>query len=126
MSFDLLERARRNIGVRLSLWYAFIFLVSSAAVLTFAYYRLAAAVGSKDHEVLEARLREAAAVYDDGGPAGLRRWVLSQPQAVQDSMFVRLTDPFDNVVYVYAPPDWKTVQGGQRSNGDGCSGFYSE
>jgi signal transduction histidine kinase len=110
MSFDLLKGVRRNIGVRLSLWYAFIFLISSAAVLTFAYYRLAAAVGSKDREVLDARLREAAVVYGDVGVNGLRLWVGSQPQAVQDSLFVRLADPFDNVAFVYAPPDWVTLQ----------------
>ena len=110
MSFDLINRARRNIGVRLSFWYAFIFLVSSAAVFTFAYYRLAAAVGSKDREVLDARLREAAAVYDGGGVGELRIWVRSQPANVKDSMFVRLADHFDNVIFVYAPPQWVTLQ----------------
>lgn len=110
MSFALLERTRRSIGVRLSLWYALIFLASSAAVLTFAYYRLAAAVGSKDREVLEARLREAAVVYGDGGVAALRAWVRNQPQAALDSLFVRLADRFDNVAFVYAPPDWVTLQ----------------
>jgi len=79
-------------------------------VLTFAYYRLATVVGSKDREVLEARLREVAAVYDDGGVAELRDWVRSQPAAAQDSMFVRLTDPFDNILFVYAPPYWVTLQ----------------
>ena len=41
-------------------------------LLALAYYVLAAAVGSKDREVLEARLREFAAVYDNGGLPGLR------------------------------------------------------
>ena len=110
MSFDLLDKARRNIGVRLGLWYAFIFVLSCAALFVFAYYRLAAAVGSKDREVLQARLHEAAAVYDDGGVDGLRIWVHNQPASVQDRIFVRLTDPFDNVVFVSAPPDWVTLQ----------------
>src|SRR5438445_793418 len=73
-----LDWLRRNIGVRLGLWYALIFTLSSAALLTLAYYLLAAAVGSKDREVLEARWKEAAAVYEGGGLSALRRWVQNQ------------------------------------------------
>ena len=57
MSSGLPETLRRNVAVRLSLWYAFIFTLSSLALFVFAYYLLAAAVGSKDQEVLEARWR---------------------------------------------------------------------
>ena len=75
MSSGLLEPLRRNIGLRLSLLYALIFTLSSVALLALAYYLLAAAVGSKDREVLEARLKEAAVVYETGGVIGLRSWV---------------------------------------------------
>jgi hypothetical protein len=64
----LLDRARRNIGVRLGLWYEFIFTPSSVALFALAYFLLVAAVGRKDREVLEARLREYAAVYVNSGP----------------------------------------------------------
>ena len=37
MSFDLLDRIRRNIGVRLGLWYALVFAASSFALLAAAY-----------------------------------------------------------------------------------------
>ena len=40
MSFDLLDRARRNIGVRLGLWYAFIFTLSTVALFALAYIRI--------------------------------------------------------------------------------------
>ncbi len=73
MSSGLLESLRRNIGLRLSLLYALIFTVSSVALLALAYYLLAAAVGSKDREVLEARLKEAAVVYEAGGVSGAAR-----------------------------------------------------
>ena len=43
MFSGLLEPLRRSIGLRLSLWYALIFTVSSAALLALAYYLLAAA-----------------------------------------------------------------------------------
>ncbi len=106
MSSGLLEPLRRNVGVRLALWYALIFTFSTVALLAIAYYLLAAAIGSKDREVLEARLKEAAAVYNAGGVGALRDWVQSQPPQMQPTLFVRLVDIFNDVAYVRAPADW--------------------
>src|SRR5436190_7097487 len=83
MSSGLLDALRRNIGLRLSLWYALIFTLSSAALFALAYYLLAAAIGSKDREVINAQLREAAAVYESAGVAALQTWARSQPQQLQ-------------------------------------------
>jgi len=110
MSSKLLDPLRRNISVRLSLWYALIFTVSSVALLMLAYYLLAAAVGRKDAEVLEARLKEAAAVYDGGGVGALRVWVQGQPPAVQRSLFVRVVSAFNNVLFLSAPDEWVTFK----------------
>ena len=101
---------RRNIGIRLGLWYALVFTLSSLALLVFAYYLLAAAIGSKDREVLQASLKEAAAVYDASGVSALRSWVRSQPQAMQDTMFVRLVNIFNDVALLSAPKEWLTFR----------------
>jgi signal transduction histidine kinase len=107
MSSGLLDPLRRNIGLRLSLLYALIFTVSSVALLALAYYLLAAAIGSKDREVLEARLKEAAVVYETGGAIGLRSWVHSQSVPVQNTMFVHLVNPLNNSdLVISAPEDW--------------------
>jgi len=107
MSSGLLETVRRNIGLRLSLLYALIFTLSSVALLALAYYLLAAAVGSKDREVLEARLKEAAVVYETGGVIALRSWVGGQPPEVQNTMFVHLVNSFNNTdLVISAPEDW--------------------
>src|SRR5437016_2565497 len=105
MFSGLLDRLRRSIALRLSLWYALVFTLSSFALLTLAYYLLAAALGSKDREVLEAKLREAAAVYEAAGVGGLRNWVQNQPP-----QFVRLLDAFENLVWASVPPDWVAFQ----------------
>ena len=105
MFSGLLEPLRRNVGVRLSLLYALIFTLSSVALLALAYYLLAAAVGSKDREVLEARLKEAAVVYEAGGVTGLRSWVYNQPADVQNTMFVHLVNPFNNTDLVISAPE---------------------
>ncbi|MEI8040813.1 MAG: HAMP domain-containing sensor histidine kinase [Verrucomicrobiota bacterium] len=102
-----LESLRRNIGLRLSLLYALIFTTSSVALLALAYYLLAVAVEAKDREVLEARLKEAAVVYQAGGVNALQAWAGSQPQQVQNSMFIRLVNPDSNTSRIIsAPEDW--------------------
>src|SRR5664279_1141664 len=111
MSYGLLESLRRNIGLRLSLFYALIFTVSSVALLALAYYLLAAAIGSKDREVLEARLKEAAVVYESGGVNALRGWVRSQPVQVQNTMFVHLVNPLNGTdLLISAPEDWVALK----------------
>jgi signal transduction histidine kinase len=107
MSSGLIDQLRRNIGVRLILWYALIFTISSVALLALAYYLLAAAVGSKDREVLVARLKEAAVIYEAGGVNALRDWVRSQPEQVRNTMFVRVVSTLNNAGRIIsAPEDW--------------------
>ncbi len=117
MPSGLLSRLRRNVGVRLGFWYAFVFTLSSLALFAFAYYLLAAAIGRKDREVLQARLKEAAAVYDASGITALRNWVRSQPDQVQETMFVRLVNVFNEVALLSAPRDWITFRDVPRWEG---------
>jgi len=110
----LLDRARRNIGIRLGLWYAFIFALSGVALFALAYYLLAAAIGSKDREVLEARLGEYAAVYESAGLAGLRD-AIQREEGNQKMFFIRLVSAWNDVSFVNVPDDWiafKDIPGG--------------
>ncbi len=105
MSFDLLKTARRNIGIRLALWYAFVFALSSIALLMVAYYLLAADVGRKDREVLEARLQEYAAVYNTGGLPALRS-AMQHETGDPKAFFVRLVNPWNEAAIINIPADW--------------------
>lgn len=107
MSFDLINAARRNVGVRLGLWYAFIFACSSVALLGIAYYLLVAAIGKKDQELVQARLREYAAIYHAGGLPGLRG-TLQEEQGNQKTFFVRVVNVWDDVAFANVPDDWIT------------------
>lgn len=107
MSFDLIDAARRNVGVRLGLWYAFIFGCSTVALLGIAYYLLAGAIGSKDRELVQARLREYAAVYDDGGLPELRS-TLQDEVSNQRTFFVRVVNAWNDVAFANVPDDWIT------------------
>ena len=121
MSFDLLRTARRNVGVRLGIWYAFIFGCSSVALLAIAYYLLAAAIGSKDRELVQARLREYAAVYDADGLRGLRN-TLQEEQGNQKTFFVRVVNIWNDVAFANVPDDWITY----HDVPGGLSGFRQQ
>ncbi|HTV41143.1 MAG TPA: HAMP domain-containing sensor histidine kinase [Candidatus Sulfotelmatobacter sp.] len=105
MSFALLEIARRNIGVRLGLWYAFVFAVSTIALLTIAWYLVAADVGRKDRELLQARLQEYAALYQSGGLPALHD-AMQQETGEAKTFFVRLVSPFGQATLLNLPADW--------------------
>lgn len=110
MFSGLLDPLRRNIAVRLSLWYALIFSLGGLALLAFAYYLLAVAIGGKDREVLEARWKEVAAVYEVGGLGTLQSWWDNEPPQVQHTLLVRVVNVFDRVAFVRWPEDWVTVR----------------
>jgi len=107
MSSGLINIARRNVGVRLGLWYAFIFACSSVALLGIAYYLLVTAVGNKDRELVQARLRDYAAVFQAGGLPALRN-ILQEEQGNQKTFFVRVVNSWNDVAFANVPDDWIT------------------
>lgn len=121
MYSSLLDRLRRNIGVKLGLWYALIFTLSSAALFMLAYYLLAAAIGSKDREVLVTQLKAAATAYESAGVVGLRAWVADQPPQLRNTMLVRLAHRHGLGLLINAPPDWVSIR-----DVPGFEGFLKE
>lgn len=109
MFFALLDIVRRNIGVRLGLWYAFVFALSTVALLTIAWSLLAADIGRKDREVLQARLQEYAALYEGGGLPALR-YAIQQENGDAKTFYVRLVSPFNEVTLLNLPEDWITFK----------------
>src|SRR5947209_5581706 len=107
MSSNLLKRLGRNFSVRLSLWYTSIFTLSAGVLFLLVYLLLASALQRKDREVIESHLKEYAAIYQSGGAPALRGWISRSGEAQKDkSFFVRVIDPFQNVLFLTAPEDW--------------------
>ena len=102
-----LERLARSFTFRLSLGYAALFTLSAVILFGLLYLLLASTLQSKDREVIEARLRECAAVYDNGGLAGLQDLVRRSRDSDKDkSFFVRLAGQLGSVLLLAAPDDW--------------------
>ncbi|HEV2453982.1 MAG TPA: HAMP domain-containing sensor histidine kinase [Verrucomicrobiae bacterium] len=109
MSFAPLDLARRSIGVRLGLWYAGVFAITTIALLTVAWYLVAADAGRKDREVLQAMLQEYGAVYESGGVPALR-YAMQQERGEAKTFYVRLVSPWNQATLLNVPEDWVAVR----------------
>jgi len=92
---------------RLSLGYSALFTFSAAILFGLLYLLLASTLQRKDQEVIEARLRECAAVYDNGGLAALQGLVQrSRDSDKEKSFFIRLARQQGSVLLLTVPEDW--------------------
>ena len=61
--------------------------------------------------MLEARLKEAAVIYEAGGGNALRNWVRRQPPDVQNTMFVNLVNSYNHTgLVISAPEAWVALR----------------
>jgi signal transduction histidine kinase len=101
-----LKNFHRTLSFRLSLWYALIFTASVAALFLISYFLLSASIEHKDREIVEARAREYAAIYQSGGIGGLRNWMERNESAQPQKLFVRIVSPINTVPFISVPQDW--------------------
>jgi signal transduction histidine kinase len=107
MFWKRLKAFARTLSFRLNLWYAVVFVVSSALVFALLYYLLGAAIDRKDREVIEARLGEYVAVYENGGVPALQAWITRVDEArKQRTFFVRVATRERVDVLLVVPQDW--------------------
>src|SRR5437588_5605455 len=118
------ERLTRSLAFRLSAWYAAIFSFSAAILFVSLYLLVASATERKDREVIEARLREYAAVYQTGGPGALENLVArGQESSNTKAFFIRLTGRFGNVLVLSAPGEWLRFHPSNPDSGRRRSGL---
>ncbi|HUD46992.1 MAG TPA: HAMP domain-containing sensor histidine kinase [Candidatus Baltobacteraceae bacterium] len=100
----------RSFTFRLILAYAALFTISAAILFGLLYLLLASTLQRKDREVIEARLRECEAVYENGGLPALQNLVRhSRDSDKTKSFFVRLTGQLNTVLFLAVPDDWVQV-----------------
>ena len=108
MSSSPVKRGRfLSFSVELSLGYAMLFTLSAAILFGLLYVLLATALERKDHEVIEAKLKECSAVYDNGGLEALRA-IVQQSRKVDKSrpFLIRVTGRRGSVLFYNLPDDW--------------------
>ncbi len=103
-------RLPRSFAFRLHLWYSVIFSLSAICLSALFYWLAAIAIERKDQEVVEAQLKEYAAVYNTRGVEALRSYlapILSTPR--RETFFIRLVTPFGGPAILSVPQEWIAV-----------------
>jgi signal transduction histidine kinase len=107
MSLRYLERLRKTIGFRLTLWYAAIFILSSLALFTLAYFFLSSSLRQKDHEMIRSKLEECQAQYHTGGISAIRKELKLEKYAGKpNSFFIRVGSPSNRTMFLNIPDRW--------------------
>lgn len=101
MSSNPANRPTRSLTFRLNAWYAATFVLSSAVLFLALYYLVAAAVQRQDREIVEARVKEASAIYQAGGRPAITAWA----NRSNERLFVRIVDPWRGPLLI-APEEW--------------------
>src|SRR6188472_366547 len=103
------EPKRPTLGLRLAIWYAAIFVVSSLALIGVTYFLLSTALRQYDREVIESTLVRYATAYRTAGVNGLVAAIRrDETGASYEALFVRAVAPFQNdLVYISPQTAWR-------------------
>ena len=98
---------RGRLGLRLSLWYAVVFVVSMVVLVGITYWLLASSLARRDHDIIAATLREYALRYESDGLPALERAVeVEQRTGSRERLFVRVLGRGADALFVSMPPGW--------------------
>jgi signal transduction histidine kinase len=112
---------RRALGLRLSAWYAAVFVLSTLALVAVTYGLIASSLAQRDHDIIRATLHEYASRYELGGVLALGRAVeLEERTSGAERLYVRVLGPGADAVFVTGPQSWSDYdveEVGERGNG---------
>jgi signal transduction histidine kinase len=98
---------RRILGLRLSAWYASVFVLSTLVLVAITYALLARSLAQRDHDIIRATLREYASRYELGGLPALQRAVeLEERTGSEEQLYVRLVGRDADAMFMRSPQAW--------------------
>jgi len=107
MSLRFLNRIRKTTGFRLTLWYSAIFILSSLALFGIAYVLLSSSLKQKDHETIQAKLKDYRAQYRTGGIIAIRNELNFEKYAGKPNIFfIRVAGPKNQSLFLSIPDQW--------------------
>lgn len=124
MSGETIDRLRRSLAVRLSVWFAALFAVGFSAIFGLLYWTLARQLETRDLEALRLRLQQYADIYAADGLGGLQQRVKEDSQGPHvRSLFIRIVGREGDAVWGKIPPDWIEADAKQVAVPDGWGGW---
>jgi signal transduction histidine kinase len=107
MSSGKIRSIWQSFAVRLSLLFASAFTLSAAILFALLYVLLTSFFEQSEREIIQARLKECAAVYETRGLPALNDLVhRTEFDQNEGPFFVRVTGPGRSVLLLVAPEDW--------------------
>src|ERR1700756_5163945 len=101
------DRVWQSFAFRLSLWFAGAFTLIAAVLFALLYLLLTSFFEQSEREIIEARLKECAAVYETRGLPDLSALVHRTDFGHNEGAFlVRVTGPERSVMWLVAPEEW--------------------
>ena len=98
---------QRTLGLRLSVWYVAIFVLSMLVLVALTYALLASSLTQRDHDIIRATVREYASRYETGGLLALQRAVeIEERTGNRERLFVRVIGPGADALFARMPPGW--------------------
>src|SRR5437016_13553971 len=106
MPLKLLSRGRKKLGVRLTLWYSTIFILSSVILFIVSYVFLSTYI-QENREDVELKLKEYLSLGQEGGIAAIQKAVGADREASPNThFFVRILDSEQEIVFSSSPQLW--------------------
>ena len=107
MPLKLLNRARKKLGVRLTLWYSTIFILSSLILFIVSYVFLSSSL-EDTREAVQLKLSEYLSLGQEGGIAAIEKAIGDDQEGSRHtSFFVRILDSEDKIVFSSSPQLWE-------------------
>ena len=96
-------------GLRLGLWYATLFVVGAIAIVFLTYYLTATSLETRDHQIVDQKLDEYAAVYVRGGPRALLNTVTAEQRTAPERLFVRIVGGGADTLILSSAEGWENA-----------------
>lgn len=107
MPLNRLNRVRRTIGFRLSLWYAVLFILNSLVLFVLAYFFLSLSILEQDREHTGFILKEFANYYETGGIDMLEKEMTLEEHAEEAETFlIRIVGGRNRTLFLNLPRKW--------------------
>ena len=118
---------RRTLGLRLSGWYAGVFILSTLALVGITYALFSSSLAQRDHDIIRATLREYASRYELGGLPALQRAVeLEERTGSEEQLYVRVIGRGATAEFVRSPQAWGSYEVEDLDGaGTGLAGAFS-
>lgn len=122
MFLKLLNRLRKTLSFRLTLWYSAIFTTSCLVLFIISYLLLSSAVRKMDEEEILSKLRQYASEYQRDGIEAFFKEVVDENRILgKDGFFVRFLASPTGKPFVSIPGQWKQFDLQQLEKEDGTA-----